>query len=365
MASSAAASSSKKLFAASSLRQVQYYGFTSVRFYANAQAVNVKELDCSLELKELHDRFTTEVQGKRTVPLKLLRNILEQCNSTEDVDLAFRIMKDYRVYRSSKARVKQNFNQNISTLAISASLRSRSYGLGLKALWKHNVFGLSPTIENAHMFLSHARKEKDMDLMKKTLRTMLKNLVMPTAQTAEIVIRICKDSGDLNLMFNWADEFLQNGVMLSSPVFDILIATAANFGFVEKVFEAQKWREEAGLDHTMASAFAIAKAHILQGEPQIGVDLIAKYSKDKVKVQKYLTMLVRAWPSELVSKKEQTQVEGDDHIMGLKDNVVLFAKALSNKFRGVSIDAEQEFGKDQRSPNEGNGADEIGQSSAV
>lgn len=33
-----------QLFAASSLRQVQYYGFTSVRFYANAQAVNVKEL---------------------------------------------------------------------------------------------------------------------------------------------------------------------------------------------------------------------------------------------------------------------------------------------------------------------------------
>lgn len=59
-------------------------------------------IDCSLELKELHDRFTTEVQGKRTVPLKLLRNILEQCNSTEDVDLAFRIMKDYRVYVSSQ-----------------------------------------------------------------------------------------------------------------------------------------------------------------------------------------------------------------------------------------------------------------------
>lgn len=306
----------------------------------------VPHTDCSPELKILWERFTSEVQGKRTVPLVLVRNILEQSHSSEDVNLAFQTLHDYRVYRSSKARVKQSFNQNISSLAVSASLRSKSYGLGLKALWKHNIFGLSPTIENAHMFLSHARREKDMDLMKKTLRTMVKNLVLPTTQTADIVIRTCKDSGDLKSMFGLMNEFLQNGVVLNSAVFDILIATAANFGSLEKVFEAQKFREDAGLDHTMASAFAIAKAHILQGEPQTGADLILQRCKDKVKVNKYLGMLVRAWPSELLSRKEQAQIEVDDGFTEqLKDNVSLFAKTLSKDFRGVSIDAEQEFGK--------------------
>eukprot|EP00250_Pteridium_aquilinum_P019683 c24531_g1_i1 orf=755-1942(-) len=358
-----------QLPAALSLVKAQHPGTFSVRLYANAPAANVKEhakapivdakeLDCSPELKGLYEKFTTEVQGKRTVPVKLLRQILEQSNSPEDVALAFRVLQEYRVYRSSKARVKENFNENISGLAVSASLRSKSYGLGLKALWKHNIYGLSPSLENAHKFLSHARQEKDLVLMKKIFRTMLKNLVLPTTQTAEIMIRICKDNKDLNLMFNLAEELLQNGVKFSSPVFDILIATAANCGSVENVFKAQKWRKEAGVDHTIASAFAVAKAHVVQGEPQIGVDLIAQHCKlqDKVKLNKYLAMLVRVWPSELFSIKDQIQKE--DYFTGLKDNVLKFAKILSKEFRGVSIDAENEFGKGGAILNKADGAED-------
>ncbi|MCO5574119.1 hypothetical protein L7F22_027898 [Adiantum nelumboides] len=314
--------------------------------------------NCSLELKGLHEKFMDEVQGKRPVPLVIMRNILEQCNSTEDVELAFEIMQKYRIHRSSKARVKHNFNENISALAISASLRSKSYGLGLKALWKHNVYGLSPTLQNAHMFLSHARQERNTGLMKKTFETMLKNLIIPTTQTAEIMIRICKDNEDISSMFTLAEEFLQNEVKLGSSVFDILIATAANFGDVEKVFKAQKWREEAELDHTTASAFAIAKAHILQGEPQVGVDVIAKHCQDKLKVNNYLSMLVRSWPLQLSSKKEDVKQEGQDHLSMLKENVLLFVHALSKQFRGVSIDAENEYGKGGRSATKEGSADQ-------
>lgn len=332
-------------------------------FSTRAVDQEIKLEDCSPELKDLHEKFTIEVQGKRTVPLSLLRKILEQCNSSEDVALAFRVLQDYRTYRSSKARVKQNFNENISALAVSASLRNKSYGLGLKALWKHNIYGLSPTLENAHMFLSHAKLEKDADLMMKTFRTMLKNSLTPTTQTADIVIRICKEKGDLNLMFNLAHEFLENGVRLSSPVFDILISTAANFGSVEKIFKAQKWRDEAGLDHTVASVFAVAKAHLLQGEPEVGVDLIATHCQDKVKLNKYLAMLVRVWPSELLSRKEQIQQE--DYFTGLKENVVTFAKAFSRRFRGVSIDANEDFGKGQVNLSKDDSVDEIPQLSAM
>ncbi|KAI5065764.1 hypothetical protein GOP47_0018388 [Adiantum capillus-veneris] len=314
-----------------------------VRFYANVSTTNGKELDCSAEIRVLHETFMNHVQGKNSVPLALMRRILEECNSTGEVELAFQTLQKYRIHRSSKGRVKHNFNENISALAVSASLKSKTYELGLKALWKHNVYGLSPNIQTAHMFLSHARQERNMGLMKKTFETMLKNLIIPTTQTAEIMIRICKDNKDINFMFTLADEFLQNEVKLGSSVFDILIATAANFGDVEKVFKAQKWREDAGFDHTTASAFAIAKAHILQGEPQIGVDVIAKNCKDKVKVNKYLMMLVQSWPVQLLAKKEDVKQEGQDHM--LKENVLLFANALSKQFRGVSINAEIEYGK--------------------
>jgi hypothetical protein len=56
--------------------------------------------DCSEEIKELHGKFRAEVEGKRTVPVSLLRNILEQCKSPEDMGVAFRVLQDYRVYVS-------------------------------------------------------------------------------------------------------------------------------------------------------------------------------------------------------------------------------------------------------------------------
>ena len=56
--------------------------------------------DCSEEIKELHGKFRAEVEGKRTVPVSLLRNILEQCKSPQDTGVAFRVLQDYRVYVS-------------------------------------------------------------------------------------------------------------------------------------------------------------------------------------------------------------------------------------------------------------------------
>lgn len=298
---------------------------------------------CSSEVQDIHKKITNEIQGKRTVPLSLLRTLLEQCKVPEDVALAFQVLQDYRIYRSSKARVKQNFNENIAVLVVLASLRTRAYDLGLKALWKHNVYGLSPCLGTAHLFLSHAKHEKDLDLMQKTFKVMTENSLMPTSQTADIMIRLCKEKDDLKLMLDLAREFLENGVRLSPPVFDILISTAANFGCIEETFKVQSWREEAGLNHTIASVFALAKAHILQGKPHAAVELISTHCQDTVKVNKYLTMLVRAWPSELLSRKEE--IKQEDSFSTLRENVLSLVEALSKKYYGLSIDAAEDFAK--------------------
>ncbi|KAH7302755.1 hypothetical protein KP509_23G085800 [Ceratopteris richardii] len=330
-----------KLHRVLGFNQSQQSGLPICRLISTTSIDNMQDLDCRSEIKVLYEKFRDEVQGKRPVPREILCSILEQCNSKEDVKLAFKLLQELRVHRASKNRIKHNFKDHISALAVSASLRSKSYGLGLRALWKHNVYGLSPNLHNAHLFLSHAMKEKDMDLMRRTFETMLKNMIIPTTQTADILIRICRDNQEIELMFTLADEFLQNEIKLGSSVYDILISTAANFGDIEKCFKAQKWRENAGLDHTMASSFAIAKAYILKGEPQVAVDIVMKHCKDKARINKYLDMLVKSWPAELSGKKQDNLEEGVDNLLNLKENVQQFTEALSKQFRGVYADMEQ------------------------
>lgn len=336
-------------------------GVQHVSFCTDAGTRRINLEGCSQEVQDLHKKITNEMEGKRTVSLSLLRALLEQCKVPEDLALAFRVLHDYRLYRSSKAHVKRNFSENISALIALASLRTRTYNLGLKVLWKHNIYGLSPCLDAAHLFLSHAKQEKDLDLMQKTFKTMIDNSLTPTTQTADIVIRLCKDKEDFKLMFKLAQDFLENSVRLSSPVFDVLISTAANFGCVEEVFKAQKWREESGLEHTVASVFAVGKAHLLQGEPHAAVELISTHCQDITKLNKYLIMLVRVWPSELGARKEEIH---EDFFVTLKKSVVDLIEALSQKYHHLSIDAA-EFGKGKVHLNKDDGVYEVPQLSAV
>ncbi|RWW71553.1 hypothetical protein BHE74_00020695 [Ensete ventricosum] len=60
---------------------------------------------------------------------------------------------------------------------------------GLKALWKHNIYGLTPSIGSAHYLLSYAKEHNDDKLMVKIMRVLEKNSVSLQPGTADIVFR--------------------------------------------------------------------------------------------------------------------------------------------------------------------------------
>eukprot|EP00249_Psilotum_nudum_P011034 c22928_g1_i1 orf=121-1236(+) len=298
-------------------------------------------MECSSEVQVLYNKLTDVIAKRSIPPNSLLHTLLQSCVIPQDVELAYEALRHYRVVRSSKAHINKNFSEKISQLVVSASLRAGAYDLGLKTLWKHNKYGITPSLESAHILLSHAKEHNDLDFARRILTTMAKNSLFPSRVTANIVFRMCKENGDLPLLFKLAKEFFRNHVQLSPALYDICISCAANSGNVSEVWKIQQLRKETGLCHTTASAFSCAKALVLQKKYEKAAQLISFHCQDMKKRHKYLAMMISKWPLELLSKQEEGEKE--EYLASLKHKLVAFIDALRAEGIDVSIDAVEEL----------------------
>ncbi|KAK3426069.1 hypothetical protein EUGRSUZ_F02603 [Eucalyptus grandis] len=66
--------------------------------------------------------------------------------------------------------------------------------LGKKALWEHNVYGLTPTIGSANHLLQYAKEHRDAALMQEVMKLLKKNNLPLQPSTADIVFSICNDT---------------------------------------------------------------------------------------------------------------------------------------------------------------------------
>uniref|UniRef100_A0A7C9EYC7 Uncharacterized protein n=1 Tax=Opuntia streptacantha TaxID=393608 RepID=A0A7C9EYC7_OPUST len=139
-------------------------------------------------VKEVYDKMLDSIKVKRSAPPNAwLWSLIEKCKSQDDIKLLFDILQKLRVFRLSNLRIHDNFNCHLCQEVTKACIRAGAMEFGKKALWKHNVCGLTPTVGSANQLLSYARMQKDIKLMVDIMSLIKQNNLPLQPATADIV----------------------------------------------------------------------------------------------------------------------------------------------------------------------------------
>ncbi|GFY85231.1 hypothetical protein Acr_03g0020050 [Actinidia rufa] len=115
-------------------------------------------------VKELYNKILKSIEEQRTMaPNAWLWSLIENCANHDDIKLLFDILHRLRVFRLSNLRIHANFNCNLCREITKACARVGAIDFGKKTLWKHNVYGLSPSIGSAHHLLGFLLEHKPED----------------------------------------------------------------------------------------------------------------------------------------------------------------------------------------------------------
>ncbi|MBA0801444.1 hypothetical protein Gohar_011810, partial [Gossypium harknessii] len=139
-------------------------------------------------VKELYDDMLQSVNVKRTMPPNAsLWSMIGNCKNREDIKLLFDVLQNLRRFRLSNLRIHSNFNCNLCQQVAKTCARVGAIDFGKKALWLHNVYGLTPSVASAHHLLSYAKAHNDAKLMVEVMRLLKRNNLPLQAGTADIV----------------------------------------------------------------------------------------------------------------------------------------------------------------------------------
>lgn len=315
----------------------------------------------SPEVERVYKELNESIRQRRNPEASLLPSLLQNCATPVDVKLAFDAIDRLRRLKAVQGGQRTNYAKHMARLMTEACIRSGDAQAALPTLMKRNIYGFTPSLDQAQLLLKHAFGQKDTKLMMKVLRTMVASEVFPTPASAELILRTCKDAGNTELLFQMAREMRVNGVALKKPLYDVLIATAANVGDVKTVHEVQQWREEQGMEHTTASAFALAKALVLDGKSEEAARMIIDHCKVAEKRDIYLQIMVKVWPLQVGAKVEE---EGKESFLeDLKTKVVAMSESLMQSGCNVPVDVIEGFAKGSGSKSKA--ADEVWTASAA
>ncbi|KAI0510400.1 hypothetical protein KFK09_011001 [Dendrobium nobile] len=288
--------------------------------------------------QELYAKLLKSVEAKTMPPNALLWSLIEKCSNKEDIKLLFQILQRLRVFRLSNLRIHANFNFHLCLKVTEACVRSDALEYGMKALWKHNVYGLTPTISSAHRLLLHAKENNDVKLMEKIMDVLKKNLLPLQPGTADIVFSICYNTNNWKLLSKYAKRFLKAGVKLHRSAYDNLMEFAAKMGDAKSILKTEQHRSKHLKWHTFGTGFACAKAYLIERKPENAAAVIsllyqelpdAKKPFVAVEVQK----LVSEWPSELLKRKKGEEKEA--LLESLRSDIPVMISSLLN----IGIDA--------------------------
>lgn len=259
--------------------------------------------------QEFYDKLLKSVEAKTMPPNAWLWSLIENCNNKEDVKLLFQMLKRLRVFRLSSLRIHANFNCHLSSKITEACARSGALEYGMKALWKHNVYGLTPTISSLHCLLLHAEKHSDIKLLENIMDIIKKNSLPLQPGTADIVFSICYNSRNWRLLLKYAKRFIKAGVKLHRAAYDNLMEFAAEMGDAESIWKSEQHRSKHLKSHTLGTAFACAKAFLIERKPDNAAAIICLLYQElpdskKPFVADEVQKLVSVWPSELLKIKK-------------------------------------------------------------
>ncbi|KAG6525819.1 hypothetical protein ZIOFF_015790 [Zingiber officinale] len=133
--------------------------------------------DDSTQLLFFHSTLVGNVRGSLIVTLQMLLFLLTWTRAWYWVMM--------RYLRLSNLRIHSNFNCHLCMKVSEACARANALDYGLKTLWKHNIYGLAPSIGSAHYLLSYAKEHNDDQLMVKIMRILERNSLPLQAGTAD------------------------------------------------------------------------------------------------------------------------------------------------------------------------------------
>ncbi|KAL8162237.1 hypothetical protein V2J09_013726 [Rumex salicifolius] len=283
-------------------------------------------------VKEVYDKMLHSVKKMRSAPPNAwMWTLIENCKNKEDIKLLFNILQNLR--RLSNLRIHDNFNCNLCQQITKTCIRVGAIDFGLKALWKHNVYGLSPSVASANSLLSYAKKQKDPELMSVILKLIKRNDLPLQPSTADIVFSICLKTDKWELISKYSKRFQKAGVKLRKVAFGSWMEFAAKRGDVEALWKVEKLRSDVYKNHNLESGFACAKGLLLERKPEDAASMIqalnqtfpdSKSPQVLVQIQK----LVSEWPSEVL--KHQKEQDRKDLANALKQDIPAMVNFLVN-----------------------------------
>ncbi|XP_062174870.1 uncharacterized protein LOC133880026 [Alnus glutinosa] len=304
----------------------------------------------TVSVKELYDKMLESVVVKRSMPPNAwLWSMIENCKSHDDIKLLFDILQNLRRFRLSNLRIHANFNCNLCREITKACVHVGALDFGKKALWKHNVYGLTPSIGSAHHLLLYAKTHNDAKLMVEIMKLVKRNGLPLQAGTADIVFSICYNTDNWQLMSKYSKKFVKAGVKLRQTTFDVWMEFAAKIGDTATLWKIEKLRSESMKQHTLASGFSCAKGFLLERKPGDAADIIqvlnqslsdAKKSGIMVETQK----LVNEWPLEVIKHQEKENRKALAE--SLKSDIPAMVSGLLNMGIEARVNVEDLTGKE-------------------
>ncbi|KAG6664335.1 uncharacterized protein LOC122300455 isoform X1 [Carya illinoinensis] len=301
-------------------------------------------------VKELYDRMLESVVSKRSMPPNAwLWSLLENCKSNDDIKLLFDILQNLRRFRLSNLRIHADFNCNLCREITKTCVRVGALDYGKKALWKHNLYGLAPSIGSAHHLLLYAKSNNDAKLMVDIMKLIKRNDLPLQPGTVDIIFSICYNTDNWQLMSKYSKKFIKAGVKLRQTSFDAWMEFAAKIGDTETLWKIEKLRSESMRQHTLVSGFSCAKGFLLEHKPEDAAAIIqvlhqslsdAKKSGIMIELQK----LVSEWTVEVIKrqKKEDRKALAES----LKSDIPAMVSGLLNMGIEASVSIKELTGKE-------------------
>ncbi|KAI3459299.1 hypothetical protein Pfo_015962 [Paulownia fortunei] len=291
-------------------------------FSSEARATENDPADAD-SVKGVYDKMLNCVAEKRTAPPNAwLWSLIAKCSTHEDIKFLFNILQQLRTFRLSNLRISDGFNSALCREVTKACVRAGAIDFGKKALWKHNLFGLTPDIGSAHHLLLHAKQHNDVKLMVEVMKLVKKNDLPLQPGTADTVFSICYGADRWDLISKYGKRFVKSGVKLRQSSFDLWMEFAAKKGDVESLWKIEKWRSEAMKQHSLSTGFSCAKGFLLEHKPESAAAIIqvlyqtlsdARRPSIVVELQK----LASEWPLDVIKHQKE-------------ENRKAFAAALQN-----------------------------------
>ncbi|KAK0607524.1 hypothetical protein LWI29_016205 [Acer saccharum] len=295
-------------------------------------------------VKELSDKILESVNVKRTMsPNSWMWSLIENCKNHEDIKILFNVLENLRRFRLSNLRIHDNFNCNLCLEVTKACVRVGALDFAKKALWKHNMYGLTPSVGSAHHILLYAKDHKDTKLMAEVMKLLKVNGLPLQPGTADIVFRICYDTDDSELISKYAKRFVMAGVKLREPSFEIWMEFAAKIGDTESLWKIEKLRSESMKQHSLGTGFSCTKGFLLERKPgeaaaviQILNQTLSDAKKPGIMVE--LQKLVNEWPFEVI--KRQKQEDKKALATALKSDIPAMVAALLSEGLKVNVNLD-------------------------